>query len=126
VNSAQISESNEWTYACSNGIKRQTIYPYGDMFVDGACNVGSGAPSEAGAYPECHGVEAGYSEIFDMGGNVAEYISDVDDFGNLGAIGASYSSQYNNGGSLNCTMTVGFNGASQGSNVVGFRCCANE
>jgi formylglycine-generating enzyme len=125
---AHLTDPNEWSYACSNGVK-DTIFPYGDKFVDGACNTGSDATAEAGTYAACHGFEAEYAKTFDLVGNVAEYINNADDGGNLAAAGASYSTAYNKAGypvGAGCVLGVNFNGANQGLDQVGFRCCANE
>jgi sulfatase modifying factor 1 len=121
-----ITDLNEWSYACSNGAK-DTIFPYGNDFVDGACNTSSGVAHEAGAYGACHGLEAGFAALFDLPGNVAEYINNANDGGNLAAMGASFDPGYNSGGyNEGCTFAVNFNGTTQGVLTVGFRCCANE
>jgi formylglycine-generating enzyme len=49
-----------------------TAYPYGNTADDDACNVpDTSARAEVGTFPACEG---GFPGIFDMQGNVAEYV----------------------------------------------------
>lgn len=60
----------EWHFACTGGLA--TAYPYGDEADDMACNIpGTADRAEVGSFPQCEG---GFSGIFDMQGNVAEWI----------------------------------------------------
>lgn len=113
----------EWYYACANGAQ-DTVYPYGDDLVNGACNVGADAEADAEAYAACHGLDGGYALVFDLGGNVAEYVNNTDDVGNLRPVGPSYSTPAS---AASCgTPNGGFNGSLQGVVAVGFRCCADN
>jgi formylglycine-generating enzyme len=69
---------SEWTYACANG-NDQTIWPYGDIYDMTACNTEKGdagyAPlDDVGSRLRCHGRSSPFDKIFDMSGNVAEYV----------------------------------------------------
>jgi formylglycine-generating enzyme len=125
VSTAADPHTLEWYYACANGAQ-DTIYPYGNDFVSGDCNVGSGSVADAGSDPACNGVGGGFAQVLDLGGNVAEYVNNVDSIGNLAAQGASYDPTYNQNGMGSCNFAVGFNGTLQGVGAVGFRCCADN
>lgn len=62
---------SQWYRACS---KNATLnYPYGNSFMDQACNVasdGGGGIAPVKSYPKCVG---GYDGLFDMVGNVEEW-----------------------------------------------------
>ena len=71
----------EWHFACTGGL--MTVYPYGNEADDDACNIpGSAQRAEVATFPACEG---GFEGIFDMQGNVAEWIdaceSDASDAG---------------------------------------------
>jgi sulfatase modifying factor 1 len=123
ASSAADPHTLEWYYACANG-RQDTIYPYGDSLQDGACNVGTGSPVAAGSVTGCHGTDAPFASVFDMVGNAAEYIDNVDPGGNVAAVGGSYDA-FLNGGDVSCSWAKGFNGVAQGVGAVGVRCCAD-
>ena len=125
VSSAADPHLLEWYYACANGLK-DTIYPYGDDRVDGACNVGTNVLADAGSYPACHGLDGGFAQVFDMAGSVSEYVNNEDDGGNLNAYGTSESAAVDNGAPGTCVFAVAFNGVDQGTEFVGLRCCADN
>lgn len=69
---------DEWFYACSEGGKR--AFPYGASFVQENCNVelpdgGDGRIHEVKSFPGCVG---GFPGIFDMSGNVMEWMNACD------------------------------------------------
>ena len=69
------AEVDEWYYACSKGGTRK--FAYGDAFDRAKCNVeledgGDGRIREVKSFPACEG---GYPGIFDMSGNVLEWIN---------------------------------------------------
>jgi formylglycine-generating enzyme required for sulfatase activity len=63
---------SEWYNACSRGGAR--ALPYGNQYNPTWCNgapVGMGAAAAVGTFPQCVG---GYPGLFDMSGNVSEFI----------------------------------------------------
>jgi formylglycine-generating enzyme len=75
--------SDEWHFACSGGF--MTTYPYGNDPMVGACNIpnentpedpsDNNTKAPVGSYPACEGGLAG---LFDMQGNVSEWIDRCD------------------------------------------------
>lgn len=60
----------EWHFACTGGL--MTTYPYGNTADPGACNIPDTSDrAEVGTFADCEG---GFSGLFDMQGNVAEYV----------------------------------------------------
>ena len=74
VRGSHAEPDSEWYSTCAKGSAKR-VYPYGDVYVAGACNINlSTAPYgtvDVGSLPLCTG---GYSGIFDMTGNVMEWI----------------------------------------------------
>jgi formylglycine-generating enzyme required for sulfatase activity len=110
----------EWSIACTHAGQR--TYPYGDTYERGACNeidAGAGQRAPAGRFPACEG---GYPGMFDMLGNVWEFI-DYCDLTDAGRV------CYFQGGSYLSTATpscgeIG-SAAQDFWNVdVGLRCCS--
>jgi len=70
----QASTEDEWYVACSAGGTQ--VYCYGDAFDAGACNTRDSGnevmPIPIGSMPGCEGPSAG---LFDMNGNVDEWIA---------------------------------------------------
>ncbi len=128
--------SDEWYFACSDG--GALAYPYGASFDEHACNgrlADGGFPDAAPAYtvksvaqqPSCHG---GFSGVFDMSGNAAEWEDCCDD-----STGGDASTQKcrMRGGSANsdepqlaCDDPASFGPYSRASftDDLGFRCCS--
>ncbi len=108
--------ASEWFVACSR--KGARLYPYGDDFDGTACNgVGSGHREPVASSPGCVG---GYDGLFDMTGNVAEWIDDCGDGSACAMMGGNFGFPQ---GSLHCGASdpqPGDAGYPQG----GFRCCA--
>lgn len=107
----------EWTSACSGGGAH--VYPYADAYAP-VCNdsIRVGAPVEAGSQPGCVG---GVPGLFDMSGNVAEYVNSCANPSQCDYVGGYYSSPP---GEVTCRSR-----APQVPAVptfgVGFRCCAD-
>lgn len=60
----------EWHFACTGGL--QKAYPYGETPDDGACHIDDQIDKEpVASFPECEG---GYPGLFDMQGNVHEWV----------------------------------------------------
>lgn len=111
------TKASEWFVACSHNDAR--AFPYGDRFEADACNgIGSRGRQPVGSHPKCVG---GYDGVFDMVGNVQEWIDDCDqDSGACPMPGGSFGFPE---GSLRCGATDRQERTAslpQG----GFRCCA--
>jgi sulfatase modifying factor 1 len=120
-------QSTEWGYACVNGVENYG-YPYGANYTAGACNVDSaeGGPVDVAATSGCHGAAPPYSQIYDMVGNVWEFVNDIQ-MGNVAAHGGAWSTT---AADLNafmggCLYSTGFNGVAFPFDRSGIRCCAD-
>lgn len=114
--------TGEWPRACSNELTRN--WPYGNVADASACNINKNtapfAHAEGGAYPGCVG---GFDGLYDMIGNVAEWVDDcAPDGGTCAILGGAWNSSL----AVDCEAraqesprykTTSFYG-------VGFRCCA--
>ena len=60
---------SEWFAACTGGGAR--TYPYGDAYDRSACTGDATSPAAAGSLKTCEG---GYPGVFDMSGNVEEWV----------------------------------------------------
>ena len=67
---------NEWDYACMNGLQN-TKYAYGPTASATTCNLGQDFVAVQ-SKPDCRGKVAPFDSIFDMSGNVPEYVHLVD------------------------------------------------
>lgn len=107
------ASTGEWFNACSNGGTRPV--PYGPAYVAGRCkdNGGTG-PDPVGSHPGCEG---GLPGIYDMNGNVAEY---VDSCGatTCAAMGGDY-------GQPGSCVVAGEYARTVSDPAIGFRCCAD-
>ena len=116
---------SEWYNACSAA--GTTAYPYGPTYVAGTCNVGGTTLVAAGSLPNCRGTGAPFDELFDMSGNVREWVDSC-----TGTFGATDSCARRGGGidaesgfersSCDETHSSPRNTTSTG---IGFRCCAD-
>jgi formylglycine-generating enzyme required for sulfatase activity len=113
--------TSEWYIACSAGGAHQ--YPYGDTLSNGTC-ADTNASVAVGTKSGCVG---GYAGIYDMSGNVAEWIDSCQPNtfdGGAGAdscriLGGSFSPVT---GNLTCGDDKGIN-RNTTAGAVGFRCC---
>lgn len=65
-----VTVASEWYIACSG--PAQTRWPYGASYVEGNCNIAPGSTTApVGSFGDCEG---GYPGLFDMSGNVTEWI----------------------------------------------------
>ncbi len=120
------ASQDAWFDACSNG--GTSLFPYGDGFIDGACNgvdAGVGAPADVGSFPACQAPEGAPVAPFDLSGNVWEWedacaaSTGTTDFCRVR--GGSFN---NVSASLRCDTDYSIKrGAAYDS--VGIRCCSN-
>lgn len=106
------STKSQWFAACG-GSKGQP-YPYGSSFQGGVCNSSTDELAEVGSHDGCEGFSSG---VFDMVGNVAEWVNACE--ANLGCqtIGGHYAE------SGTCSLSSLKHRDEQLPNV-GFRCCS--
>ena len=122
-----INPTNEWYEACSaNGTR---TYPYGSSYVKGACNTkdlydAGFAVANVEAFDACVG---GYSNLYDMGGNVEEWFDSCQDLGEGGANDSCHESgdcfNYAATGFARCDNDDSDYRSFAGTDV-GIRCCA--
>jgi len=117
---------NEWFNACSG--MGENDYAYGDSYELETCNAGPDTfdydvpPVAVGSFPDCVGTEPPFDRLFDMSGNVAEWIDSCDDSGG----GASYCWETgggSNGRSLSDCAADVYVGWYDSWWYKGFRCC---
>jgi sulfatase modifying factor 1 len=123
-------QDTEWVYACING-PLNLAYPYGATYDPQACNTDN---EEGGRVPirsksGCHGTTPPFDQIYDMVGNVWEFVDDLQGNGSLvnplgGAWDTTAADLAGNGGG--CLYTNGFNGVIFDFPESGFRCCADR
>ncbi len=78
---------NEWYHACSGGAPATHTYQYGNTYDRARCNTDElsdggpdpdGGPTAPAAYPDCHGTSAPFDQIFDLSGNLFEWVDTCD------------------------------------------------
>jgi formylglycine-generating enzyme len=119
----RLCTETEWFEACSRSGARS--FPYEGAFVSGRCNGagGTGTPVAIGSLGQCTG---GFDGLFDLSGNVAEWVDDCDNQMNpqnhLCAFrGGSYLSD---GDQLSCgAASRASDRRSSSAADRGFRCC---
>ncbi|MBS2016808.1 MAG: SUMF1/EgtB/PvdO family nonheme iron enzyme [Deltaproteobacteria bacterium] len=106
----------EWTLACSNGGER--TYPYGDAYAP-VCNDSfrEAGPVTVGSQPGCEG---GVPGLFDMSGNVGEYVGHCANPALCDYVGGYYSSTSIE---VSCTSRAQQQPGAATPGL-GFRCCA--
>lgn len=121
----------EWNFACTGGL--QTAYPYGDAPQAGVCNIPQentpNDPSDdelktaVGSLPGCQG---GFPGIFDMQGNITEWV----DWCDPATDGTGNAACYVRGGHTfgtaeywKCSNLAETHPRSETALEVGFRCC---
>ncbi len=103
IEGKRLCSRAEWQAACGSA------WPYGPEFIEGACNVGSGTVVPSGRYSRCR---TPVPELFDLAGNVAEWVRE----------GVLMGGDAKDGSAASCTFeTRRF----QPSRTTGFRCCAD-
>jgi sulfatase modifying factor 1 len=115
------SSSDAWWYACSQGGLRE--YAYGSYWDAGACNSDNmnSQPTDVATHAGCVG---GYPGLYDMTGNVKEWIASCDnDNGNndnCRLLGGSYNDDPSHS---TCDSTDTQHRDHNTDNNIGFRCC---
>ena len=119
----RLCTEKEWLAACRGPSDRD--YPYGEVYDPTACNsaahqTGTKLDTQAvGGRPRCEG---GYDGLFDMAGNVAEWIDackgDYCKFRGAGYLSNEPVEQF-----AACKAVCAGNQKTLQSGVIGFRCC---
>jgi formylglycine-generating enzyme required for sulfatase activity len=117
--------SSEWYVACAGPMLQQ--YPYGPTLEPDACNDGFGGEGEITdvGTPTCVG---GFPGLFDMVGNVDEWVDacyDMTADGNCVRAGGAYYTDGTSGNPLPACDGVTTFGRRCQNNTTGFRCCAD-
>ena len=108
----------DWAIACTRDGTR--TYPYGATYDGGACNDRGTGTVPVGSMAGCQG---GFDGVFDMTGNVAEFI----DVCNAQlTLCSSAGGSYLTGTANACSIRDGWNPAASTAPDLGFRCCADK
>jgi formylglycine-generating enzyme required for sulfatase activity len=110
---------SEWYYACSSG--GEFDYPYGDTYDPTACNLEDAKvddTSPGGAFPKCQSSAAGFEGVFDLSGNIHEW---VDSCGSEGRC-LQYDVSYAASGTAGCRLSLAEDRSERWGGL-GFRCC---
>jgi formylglycine-generating enzyme required for sulfatase activity len=113
----RVPDAGEWYAACSKF--GANAYPYGTTYSASSCNDNTAAPTAVGTFKACEGSVSG---LFDMTGNVYEFI---DSCAAGGETCRSVGGDYAIGSSASCTATLDTPPVTQAGAAVGFRCCAS-
>jgi formylglycine-generating enzyme required for sulfatase activity len=109
----------QWISAC-NGGDATRLYAYGNSYVAGRCN--SAGPAAVGSFPQCVGVS---SKLFDMSGNVAEWIYDcANEFCMTRGAAADQETSYGPEVQHRCDSVYSYDRMHTADNL-GFRCCSD-
>jgi sulfatase modifying factor 1 len=124
---------SQWYTACSRGGTQ--AFPYAGPYQPTACNgapVGAGAPVAVGSLKQCVG---GYPGLFDMSGNVSEFLDSCSTTPNAGCgtgpecdlcllVGGGFLSGADGGSNIDCAYgNEVYRNSTYDDN--GFRCCAD-
>jgi len=116
-------QKSEWYNVCSSG--GAYSYPYGNTYDPTGCNTYDyagvvGRPRDVPALPTCHGPDTPFDSVFDMCGNVSEWVN-WSDGDRRGFVGGAY-----NLPSMTCIAQPTSLGKWDATSVNrGFRCCAD-
>jgi formylglycine-generating enzyme len=122
------SDNSEWTYVCTQGGK--TAFPYGDTYDAAACVVGRpdpmARPEPVTSFGNCTGDMPPYSDIYDLSGNVSEWVDECVGT-SCRALGGFFGDSDQQ--SLKCASISGTTGKTNELDIksiysgLGFRCC---
>jgi formylglycine-generating enzyme required for sulfatase activity len=116
----QDPATTEWVNACQNGASA-TRYPYGDVYEPGTCQTETEASADVASSPACHGTTPPYALLFDMSGNVAEYVNEFSAQASI-VVGGSFRKD---AAATTCLARGGYNAVATIEIDAGFRCCAS-
>lgn len=120
-NAVADAAASQWLSACSDG--GQSAYPYGSKYVKPNCNTDSqtGQAQVVGSFKQCVGAPSG---VFDMSGNVAEWVDSCNGSANsydqCTVMSGDY---YSNDQDSRCIRTQTRNRNDIYDDTIGFRCC---
>jgi formylglycine-generating enzyme required for sulfatase activity len=121
-------QNTEWVYACVNGVQNDG-YPYGTSYVPQVCNIddAGGGPVEVKSMSGCHGTTAPFDQIYDMVGNVWEFVNTLYAGGDYTVYpaGGAWDTPLADLSSGGCLYMQSFNGVIADEPESGFRCCAD-
>jgi formylglycine-generating enzyme len=120
---AELSIAEEWYNACTG---------HGDSIWIGSCNVSTRSlrrsPMDVGTFPSCQPSAEGYEGVFDLVGNVEEWVDQCDGPGEEGQCwlrgGDALDGYYEWDEAATCARLVSRVRSDRGGSV-GFRCCAD-
>ena len=118
--------NSQWFYACSSGGLYE--YPYGNEYEPAACNMedsGLEGIGPAGSFPACQSSEPGFDGVFDLCGNVGEWVDACS--GSAGPEDACVrhgSSAWSSDVGGRCRLASAW-ARSERTELVGFRCCSD-
>ena len=116
---------SQWYRACTSGGTH--IFPYGDTFQIGYCNGNAGGTLQqataVGSLGQCITSVAGYADVHDLSGNVAEWEDSCNSASQLAFCRLRGGSYYNDAEGLSCGSD-NYDDRNGVSANVGFRCCS--
>jgi len=121
---ADLDLNSQWFNACSAG--GANTYPYGDTFTASTCQVDTSQTVPVTQKLNCISSVTGYSGVYDLSGNVSEWIDSCD--GKTGrwdyciAVGGHFAASDSD--SHRCADAVPFD-REAAERTRGFRCCTD-
>jgi formylglycine-generating enzyme required for sulfatase activity len=116
--SKRLCREEEWVSACTHGGER--AFPYGDSFIPDACNgdkLGYDEALPASALTSCEG---GFPGLFNLAGNVTEWVDECDGTGETDYCAVLGGSWFDH--EVSCSTRFAF-ARGVGGAFMGFRCC---
>jgi formylglycine-generating enzyme required for sulfatase activity len=116
-----LDSYSQWHFACSAG--GMLTYPYGNTYQPGAClGMGGGQIAPVASFPMCVG---GYPGIYDMAGNVWEWLDDCTSNTDLMAFCSTFGGGFDSGQADLACLGHRYWTRIAGAADLGFRCCAD-